>query len=73
MICKNKINYLQNNKLDVDFLKEDNVKHNLFTEKVIKIALSPFLHNVWPFYNIMHERVNDDKRIQSIDSIETYP
>ena len=31
------------------------------------------MHNVWPFYNIMHERVNDDKRIQSIDSIETYP
>ena len=32
-------------------------KHSLFTEEVKKIVLS----------------ANDDKRIQSIDSIETYP
>ena len=33
-----------------------NEKHNVFTEEVNKIALS----------------VNDDKRIQPIDSLETY-
>ena len=33
------------------------MKHNVFTEETNKIALSS----------------NDDKRMQSIDSIETYP
>ena len=71
---KNKINYLEKKKTDVDCLKEDkkefvknklilktqqrfkSERHNVFTEEINKIALSS----------------NDDKRIQSINSIETY-
>ena len=72
---ENKINHLEENKIDVDSLKEDQTefiksnklilktkqrfqsqKHNVFTEEINKIALSS----------------NDDKRIQSIDSIEAY-
>ena len=69
---KNKINYLEKKKTDVDCLKEDkkefvknklilktqqrfkSERHNVFTEEINKIALSS----------------NDDKRTQSIDSIE---
>ena len=72
---ENKENYLEKNKIDVDSLKEDHKefvksnklmlktqrtfrskKHNIFNEKINKIALSS----------------NGDKRIQSIDSIDTY-
>ena len=72
---ENKINHLEKNKIVVDCLKEDqnefiknnklilktqqrfrSEKHNVFTEEINKIALSS----------------NDDKRMQSIDSIETY-
>ena len=72
---ENKINHLEKNKIDVDSIREDQkefIKNNkltrktqqrfrseklhVFTEEIIKIALSS----------------NDDKRIQSIDSIETY-
>ena len=71
---KNKINHLENNKFDLDsikkykeFIRNNKVilktqqrfrseKHNVFTEEINKIALSS----------------NDDKRMQSIDSIETY-
>ena len=70
-----KINHLRKKKADVDSLKEDqkdfvknnklilktlqrfkSEKHNVFIEEINKIALS----------------LNDDKRMQSIDSIETY-
>ena len=69
------MNYLEKNQFDEDILKEDQKEfvknnklilkaqqrlksenHNAFTEDINKIALSS----------------NDDKRIQSIDSIETY-
>ena len=58
-----KINHLQKNKIQADSLKEF-IKnnplilktHNVFTEEINKIALSQ----------------NDDKRIQSIDSVEIY-
>ena len=66
-----KTNYLEKNKIDLDSIKEF-IKHkkpilkiqqrfksesyNVFTEEINKITLSS----------------NDDKRIQSIDSIETY-
>ena len=68
---ENKINHLENNKMDGDslkeFIKNNNLmletqqrfkseRHNVFTEEINKIALSS----------------NDDKRMQSIDSIETY-
>ena len=72
---ENKINHLEKNKTDVDSLKEDqkefiknnklilktqqqfrSKKHNVFTEEINKIALSS----------------NDFKRMQTIDSIETY-
>ena len=68
---KNKINHLDKNKTDIDSLKEfvknnkvisitqqrfKTERYNVFTEKINKIALSS----------------NDDKIIQSIDSIETY-
>ena len=72
---ENKINHSEENKIDVDSLKEDQTefiksnklilktkqrfksqKDNVFTEEINKIALSS----------------NDDKRIQSIDSIEAY-
>ena len=75
---KNKINHLDQSKIDIDSLfcyKRKHKKfirnnklilktqqkfkteiHNVFTEKINKIALSS----------------NDDKRRQSIDSIETY-
>ena len=62
-------NYLEKKKIDVDCLKEDKNKrilkkqqrfkserHNVFTEEINKIGLSS----------------NDDKRIQSINSIETH-
>ena len=70
----NKISYLQKNEINVDSPKEDHNEfiknklklqtlqrfksemHNVFTEEINKIALSS----------------NDDKRMQSIDSIETY-
>ena len=25
------------------------------------MLFNPFMHNVWPFYNIMHERINPDR------------
>ena len=72
---ENKINHLEKNKIDADSLKEDqkdfikinklvlktqqkfrSEKHNVFNEEISKIALSS----------------NYDKRIQSIDSIQTY-
>ena len=71
---ENKINYLEKNNIDWDSLREDqkeftrnneiilktqqrfrSQKHNVFTDKIKKIALSS----------------NDDKRMQSTDSIET--
>ena len=70
-----KINYLRTKEIDVDSHKEDqkefvnnntlilktqqrfkSERHNVFTEEISKIALSS----------------NYDKRMQSIDSIETY-
>ena len=66
-------NYLERKEVDVDCLKEDKKehiknsiilktqqrfkkeRHNIFTEKIIKILLIS----------------SDDKRLQSIDSIET--
>ena len=71
---ENKINHLEKNKIDIDSLKEDekefikiitNIKtqqgfkserNDFFTKEINKIALSS----------------NDGKRMQSIDSIETY-
>ena len=72
---ENKINYLEKNKIDIDSIKEshkefiknnklilkiqqrfESERHNVFIEEINKIALSS----------------NDDKRMQSIDSIETY-
>ena len=60
---ENKINYLENNKIDVDnriTLKLQQrfrwKKHNVFTENVNRIGLS----------------ADNDKRIQSMDSIKTY-
>ena len=71
---ENIINYLEKKETDVDCLKEDkkeflkirlilkthktfkSERHNIFTEEINKIALSS----------------NYDKRMQSIDSIETY-
>ena len=51
-------NVLKNNKLVSNSLQRfRSEKHNVFTEEVNKIVLS----------------TNDDKRIQSINSIETYP
>ena len=67
--------YLENNKINIDSLKNNNKelrgnnksilktqqsfesgRHNVFSEEINKIALSSY----------------DDKRMQSIDSIETY-
>ena len=72
---ENEINYLEKNKIDIDSIKENpkefikinksilkiqqrfkNEEQNVFTEEINKIALSS----------------NDDKRMQSIDLIETY-
>ena len=72
---ENKINHQEKNKIDIDSLKEDYKKfiknhklilktqqrfkserHNIFTEEINKTALSS----------------NVDKRIQSIDLVETY-
>ena len=68
---ENNINNIEKNKIDVDNLKEftknnqlilktqqrlENEKHNVFTEEINKMALS----------------LNDDKRVQSIDLIETF-
>ena len=66
------MNYLEKNKIDIDSIKEfiknkksilktqqrfKSERHNVFTEEINKVALSS----------------NDDKRMQSIDLIETYP
>ena len=68
---ENKINYLEKNKIDIDSTKEftknnksilklqqrfKSQRDNVFIEEINKIALSS----------------DDDKRMQSIDSIETY-
>ena len=68
---ENKINHLEINKIDIDSPRESiknnklilktqqifkSERYNIFTEEINKIALSS----------------DDDKRIQSIDSIETY-
>ena len=72
---ENKINHLEKNKIDIhnfkkhhkEFIRNNKLiiktqqrfkseRHNVFTEKINQIALSS----------------NDDKRMQSIDSIETY-
>ena len=68
---ENKINYLEKNKIAINSIKEfrknnksilkiqqrfKSEKHNVFTEEMNKIALSS----------------NDNKRMQSIDSTETY-
>ena len=71
----NIVNYLEKRGINVDSLKEDkkefmknrlilktqqrfkSERHNVFTEEINKIVLSS----------------NDDKRMQSIDSVETYP
>ena len=62
---ENKINHLEQNKIDIDRIKKIiinykkecvNIKHNVFTEEINEIALSS----------------NDDKRMQSIDSIGAY-
>ena len=72
---ENKINHLGKNEIDIDILKKDHKefirnnklilktqqrfkseRHNTFTEEINKIALSS----------------NDNKRMQSINSIETY-
>ena len=72
---ENKINYIEKNKIDIDSIKENykefiknnksilktqqkfkSERHNVFTEEINKIALTS----------------NDDKRMQSIDLIETY-
>ena len=67
---ENTISHLGKNKIDVDIVKKDHKgfikiiatqrfkigKHNAFTEEINKIALSS----------------NDNKRLQSIDSIEAY-
>ena len=65
------MNYLEKNKIDIDSIKEftknnksilktqqrfKSERRNVFTEEINKIALSS----------------NDDKRMQSIDLIETY-
>ena len=66
------MNCLEKNKIDIDSIKEfiknkksilktqqrfKSERHNVFTEEINKVALSS----------------NDDKRMQSIDLIETYP
>ena len=63
----NIVNYLEKKEIDGDSLKEitkyknfkrfKSERHNAFTEEINKIALSS----------------NDDKTMQSIDSMETYP
>ena len=63
----NIINYLEKKEIDGDSVKEikkyknfkrfKSERHNAFTEEINKIALSS----------------NDDKTMQSIDSVETYP
>ena len=72
---ENKINYVEKNEININSFEKDHKqfiksnklisetkqrfkseRHNIFTEKIIKIALSS----------------NDDKRMQSSDSIETY-
>ena len=62
----NEINYIEKNKINIDSFfcykkihKNNKLilkTHSVFTEEINKIALSS----------------NDDKRMQSIDSIETY-
>ena len=33
--------------------------HHVIAEKTKRyLSINPFMHNVWPFYNVMHERVN---------------
>ena len=72
---KNKINHLEKNKINIDSLKKhhkefirinklilktqqrsQSERHNVFTEEINKVALSS----------------NDNKRMQSVDSIERY-
>ena len=71
---ENKINYVEKNKLEIDRIKENHkefIKKNISILKIQKMSKSQ-RHNVFTEkINNIALRSNDDKRMQSIDSIET--
>ena len=64
---ENKINYLEKNKIDIDSVKEFFFKK----KPILKIQQRFKRHNVFTEDIKISLSSNDDKRMQSIDSIET--
>ena len=72
---ENKINHLEKNKIDIGSLKENHktfIKNNKLKLKTQR-RFTNKMHNVFTAEGNKNAlSANDDKRIQSIDSIETY-
>ena len=72
---ENKINYLEKNKIDLDSIKI-NHKEFIKSNKLILITQQRFKNERHNFFieeiNKIDLSSNDDKRMQSNDSIETY-
>ena len=67
-----KINYLQKNKFDVDSLKEDKKEFIKNNKPILKKTYQRFKNEIHEVINKIVLSSNDDEKMQSIDSIETY-
>ena len=72
---ENEMNHLEKNNVDVDSLKEDQkefIKHNKLILKILQRLRTETYNAFTEEINKTAITSNDDKRVQPIDSIETY-
>ena len=69
---REKINYLEKNKFDVDSLKEDKKEFIKNNKPILKKTYQRFKNEIHEVINKIILSSNDDEKMQSIDSIETY-